>query len=288
MPIEPDTLLNFPIAERRQRFTRQDAAFYALSIGLGQDPLEEHQLDLVDPARARWAMPSMAMVLGYPGFWLADPATGVDARQVLHGTQEVMLLQPIPAAGEVIGRSRVTGLTDRGAGKMALLYSERQLFDAHTDTLLAICKQTHVLLGQGGFGGPSEPGKPRHLLPARDPDITLDLQTRPEQALYYRLNGDDNPIHIDPAAARRAGFARPILHGMCSAGVIVHALVRALGNYDPTRLISFELRFSAPVYPGETLTIDLWNDGSFRARVAARATVVIDHGKATFVRERIP
>jgi acyl dehydratase len=286
MPIDSDTLRNFPIPGRRHRFTRTDSAFYALSIGLGQDPLDERQLDFANPQRARWAMPSMALVVGYPGFWLADPATGVDAHRVLHGEQEILWLQPIPAAGEVISSSRVTGLIDRGPGKMAWVYSEKKLVDADTGVLVAICRQTHVLVGQGGFGGPSDPIRRRHTLPARTPDITVDLQTRPEQALYYRLNGDDNPIHIEPTAAHRAGFARPILHGMCSMGIVVHALMRAMSDYDPVRLRSIELRFSSPVYPGETLITDIWDDGSFRARVAERGVVVVDHGKAVFEQEQ--
>jgi acyl dehydratase len=124
--------------------------------------------------------------------------------------------------------------------------------------------------------------KHRHALPKHEPDITVELQTRPEQALLYRLNGDDNPIHINPAAARRAGFAQPILHGMCSAGVITHALLRALGEYDAARLKSIALRFTSPVFPGEALSVDIWRDGSFRARVAMRDKVVVDNGRAIF------
>ena len=105
---------------------------------------------------------------------------------------------------------------------------------------------------------------------------------RPEQALYYRLNGDDNPLHADPEVARRAGFARPILHGLCTFGVVTHALLRGLGGYEPAGLREMTLRFSAPVFPGETIRTEMWRDGSFRARVLERDVVVVDHGLARF------
>jgi acyl dehydratase len=110
--------------------------------------------------------------------------------------------------------------------------------------------------------------------------MTVDLPTRPEQALYYRLNGDDNPLHADPEVAARAGFPRPILHGLCTMGVVVHALLRALCDYDPAALRSVGLRFSAPVFPGETIRTEVWRGGGFRARVLERDVVVVSNGLA--------
>ncbi len=276
MPIDPTTLLGFDIPVVRQRVTPRDAILYALSIGLGQDPLDEPQLDYVDHHRTLRAMPSMAVVLGHPGFWLANSRTGVDAVRLVHGEQWIEWNAALPTDGEVLGHTRVTGLIDKGAGRGALLFSEKRLTDAATGALLAVTGATTFLRGDGGFGGAPGPAPAPHPMPASAPDLTIDLSTRPEQALIYRLNGDDNPLHADPAVAARAGFPRPILHGLCTLGVVTHALLRARGYAaSPCRL---QLRFSAPVFPGETVRTEIWGDGSFRARIVGRDVVVIDHG----------
>jgi acyl dehydratase len=280
--IEYETLRNFPIPEMRQRVTPRDAVFYALSVGLGQDPMDQRQLDFVDAHRRLRVLPSMAVVLGHPGFWLANPATGVDAVRLVHGEQTITLHHPLPAEGEIIGRTRVTGLVDKGEGKGALLYSEKEIRDAATGTLLATTGSTTFLRGDGGFGGPSGPVKPPNPMPDTPPDMILDLPTRPEQALYYRLNGDDNPLHADPKVAERAGFPRPILHGLCTLGVVAHALLRVLGNYEPASMKSLSLRFSAPVFPGETIRTEIWRNGAFRARAVERDVVVVNNGAAVF------
>ena len=280
--IDYDTLRNFPIPEVRQRVTPRDAVFYALSVGLGQDPMDRRQLDFTDADRALRVLPSMAVVLAHPGFWAADPATGIDAVKVVHGEQSITLHHPLPAEGEIIGRTRVTGLIDKGEGKGALLYSEKELRDAATGTLLAVTGSTTFLRGDGGFGGPSGPVKPVNPVPETPPDITVDLPTRPEQALYYRLNGDNNPLHSDPDVAAKAGFPRPILHGLCTLGVVAHALLRELGDYREDSMKSLALRFSSPVFPGETIRTEIWRDGAFRARVVERDVVVVNNGKAVF------
>ncbi|MDA8049856.1 MAG: MaoC/PaaZ C-terminal domain-containing protein [Rhodospirillales bacterium] len=293
MPIDYETLRNFKIPEVRQRLTKRDTIFYALSIGLGHDPLDSRQLDFVDHHRALKAVPSMAVVLGRPGFWLADPATGVDAVRLVHGEQGIVIHRPLPVAGEIIGRTRVTGLIDKGAGAgvpgaasapgrpaAALLYTEKEVIDAATGALLATTASTTFLRGQGGFGGPSGPVKPAHPVPSGPPDRTLDLATRPEQALLYRLNGDDNPLHADPALAARAGFPRPILHGLCTLGIVCHALLAVLADYDPARLAALDLRFSAPVFPGETIRTEIWRSGAFQARARERGVLVVTNGRA--------
>ncbi len=280
MTLDPASLLAFPIPPVRQRVTPRDAVLYALSVGLGADPMDARQLDYVDAHRELRAMPSMAVVLGHPGFWLADPRTGVDAVRLVHGEQWVEWHAPLPTDGEVVGHTRVTGLVDKGADRGALLFSEKRLADAGTGALLATAGATTFLRGDGGFGGASGPVPPPHPMPAGAPEATIELPTRPEQALLYRLNGDDNPLHADPAVAARAGFPRPVLHGLCTLGVVTHALLRARGyGAAPRRL---QLRFSAPVFPGETIRTDIWPDGSFRARVVEREVVVIDHGLMTW------
>jgi len=282
MPIDADALLRHEVPDVRQRLTAQDAVLYALSVGLGQDPLDLRQLDFVDHHRPLRALPFMAVVLGHPGFWLADPRTGVDAVRLVHGEQGIVIHHPFPIGGEIVGRTRVTGLVDKGPGRGALLYTEKRLADAADGTLLATATATVFLRGDGGFGGPSGPVRPPHPMPATAPDHVVDLPTRPEQALLYRLNGDDNPLHADPAVAKAAGFPRPILHGLCTLGVVGHALLRTLGDYDPARFQALDLRFSAPVFPGETIRTEIWQDGAFQARVVERDVLMVSNGRAIF------
>lgn len=284
MPVAYEALRHFPVPETRQRLTRRDTILYALSVGLGQDPMDRAQLAFLDERRLQ-AVPAMAAVLGCPGFWLADPETGIDAPRVLHGEQGLVLHRPLPVEGEILGRTRVTGLVDRGADRGALLYLEREVRDVAAGAVLATLSQTVVLRGDGGFGGPAGPVRPPHPEPARAPDLAVELPTRPEQALLYRLNGDDNPLHSDPEAAAAAGFARPILHGLCTFGVVCHALLRELCGYDAARFGAMELRFAAPVFPGETIRTEIWEapgGAAFRARVAERDRVVVSNGRFAF------
>ena len=286
MAIDAEKLLNYPIPEVRQRLSKRDTIFYALSIGLGQDPMDESQLRFLDHHRPDLAaFPSIAVVLAHPGFWAMRPDTGIDAVRVVHGEQGIVWHHPLPVEGEIIGRTRVTGLIDKGAGKGALMYSEKQVIEAASGRLLATLASTTFLRGDGGFGGPAGPVKPVHPIPERAAPITLDLATRPEQALYYRLNGDDNPLHADPEFAARAGFARPILHGLCTMGVVCHALLKTLCDYDPAGLREIDLRFSSPVYPGETIRTEIWpEEGAFRARVVERDVVVVNNGRVVCAR----
>jgi acyl dehydratase len=282
--INEQHLLAYPIPEIRQRLSWQDVALYNISVGLGQDPMDRRQLPFTyEPGMT--AMPSMAVVLGYPGFWLNAPDTGVDWVKVVHGEQSLVLHKPLPAAGEIIGRSRVTRIVDRGAGKGALIYSERVVLDAATGEPLATLESTTFARGDGGFGGQPGPVRQPHPEPAGPPEVKLDLPTRPEQAAIYRLNGDHNPLHIDPDVAQKAGFPRPILHGLCTFGVVCHALLRALCGYDVARFGRMDLRFSAPVFPGETIRTEIWHEAggaAFRARVVERDVVVVSNGLFRF------
>ena len=180
-------------------------------------------------------------------------------------------------------KSRVEEIVDKGEGRGALLYIARDVFDADTDAPIATIRRTTFARGDGGFGGPSGPVRQPHPIPERDPDIVCDLPTLPQQALIYRLNGDSNPLHIDPDVAREAGFDRPILHGLCTFGVAGHAVLKTLCGYDPARLKRIDVRFSAPVFPGETIRTEMWVDGpqiSFRARIVGRDAVVLNNGLA--------
>lgn len=284
MPVDVEKLLNFPIPVVRQTLTRQQTAFYALSVGVGQDPLDEEQLAFVDYSGALKVMPSMALVLGQPGFWLGDPESGVDPTCVVHGEEQLTIHGSLPVEGRIIGKSKIVGLVDKGAGRGALLYTQKDVSDESSGRLLATTLRTTFIRSGGGFGGASGPVKGSPDLPTGAPEFSVDLKTRPEQALYYRMNGDVNPLHAAPAAAKAAGFERPILHGLCTSGVVCHALIQSLVNYDAQRLISLSMRFSAPTYPGETIRTEIWRDGSFQARVVERDVVVVSNGRVTFTK----
>ncbi len=279
MAIDPDHLLNFDIPAVRQSYGPGDVARYGLSIGLGQDPMDMRQLPYVGGLTGDVrAMPAIVNVLGHPGFWLSDPSTGVDALKVVHGEQGMTIHAPIPVAATVIAKTRVTGLIDKGAGRGALLYSEKTVRDEDSGTHLATCRGTTFLRGDGGFGGPAGPVKTPHPLPETPPDHVFDTPTRPEQALHYRWNGDPNPLHLDPRVAARAGFERPILHGLCSFGCAAHAVLAVLCDYDADRFGSMDGRFTAHVFPGETLRTEIWADGSFRTSAGERDKIVIGNG----------
>lgn len=281
MPIEIEKLLNYTIPVVRQTLTRQRTAFYALSVGFGTDPQDEHQLRYVDYARDLQALPSMALVLGHPGFWLADPNSGVDPKTVVHGEQELTIHRDLPVEGEVLSETRIVGVVDKGPGRGALLYTRKEVRYAADNRLLASTLNTTFLRGGGGFGGDSSALRQTHPVPEQAPDFSIDLVTRPEQALYYRMNGDDNPLHANPTVAVASGFSRPILHGLCTFGIVCHALIRTLADYDASLLRSMALRFSSPVLPGETVRTEIWNNGAFRARVVERDALVVTHGLAT-------
>lgn len=282
MPIDYDKLKNWRFPDLEHRYEAKDTILYALGVGCGADPMDRTELPFVYEEGLK-ALPTMAVVLGYPGFWLKDPKTGVDWRKVLHGEQGLVIHKPLPASGTVIGRTRVTEILDKGPGKGALLYSQRDVVDKASGDLLATLASTTFIRGEGGFGGPSGPAPEPHALPDRAPDEAVDIATLPQAALIYRLSGDYNPLHADPDIAAGAGFPRPILHGLCTYAVAGRAILKACCGNDPKRLKRLDVRFSAPVLPGETIRTEIWRDGtrvSFRARVVERDTVVLGNGLA--------
>jgi acyl dehydratase len=185
--------------------------------------------------------------------------------------------------GTIRNRTRVLDVVDKGPGKGAVIYAQRRLEDMATGELVATIVQTTFCRNDGGFDGPPREQRPVHAIPESAPDLICDLPTRPEAALIYRLSADRNPLHADPAVARAAGFSRPILHGLATFGIAGHAILRTLCGYDPARLRAIKGRFSTPVFPGETIRTEIWNDGgvvSFRVRVVERDVVALNNGRA--------
>lgn len=272
------------------RYGSRDCILYALGIGLGQDPLDAAQLRFTYE-RELQMLPTMPVVLAYPGFWQREPDTGIDWRGVVHGEQRLTLHGPLPVEGTVVGRLRVDEVVDKGPGRGALLHTTRELFDEKDGRLMCTMQSTAFCRFDGGCSGEAVPAaSPVPALepvPQRAPDRRHTFATLPHAALLYRLNGDDNPLHADPEVARSAGFERPILHGLCTYGVAGHAVVSVACGGDATRLRRLDVRFTAPVFPGETLATELWLEGShsarLRCRVVERDAVVLDRGYAAWV-----
>jgi acyl dehydratase len=270
----------------RQAVAPKDAMLYALGVGMGQDPLDRDELRYVTERDLR-VLPSMAAVLCYPGPWMRDhKGTGIDFVRLVHGEQSVVLHRPLPAGGDLIGVSRVLRVVDKGPGKGALVHVEKRIAEAAGGALLATCESVVFCRGDGGFsahGGGDEPAEQPKATPDTPPDVALEVQTRPETALLYRLSGDYNPLHSDPDVAAKAGFPRPILHGLATYGAACRGLLKAFCGYDPARLKSIRARFSAPTFPGDLIRLECWKSGddiAFRARVPARDAVVLSHGHA--------
>ena len=282
--IDPERLLARDFPDVEHAYAARDTILYALGLGLGADPMDRAALSAVyerDPAFG--ALPSMVNVLAYPGFWAMEPDTGITWQKLLHGEQAFTLHAPLPAEGVLVGKTRVTGVIDKGEGKGALIYSTREMRDKATGALIATVEGTSFARADGGFGGAAGPVKPVHTLPERAPDVAHDHRTQPGSALIYRLSGDLNPLHADPDVAAGAGFDRPILHGLCTLGCAAWSITAALAEGDFTALKHLQLRFSSPVFPGETIRTEMWRDGndvSFRARVVERGVVVLNNGLA--------
>lgn len=283
MPIDPEKLLAFKIPDVEHTYTDKDTMLYALGLGCGSDAADSEDLKFVYE-QGLVALPTMAVILAYSGNWLRSPESGVDYSKVLHGEQFLTLHGPIPPAGTVIGKSRIVDLFDKGKEKGGVLYSERVIFDKASGAKIATLLSSTMMRGDGGFGGKPGPQPEPHKLPDTPPTRFVDIKTHPNSALIYRLSGDRNPLHADPKAAARGGFKSPILHGLCTYGVAGRAVLRGCCGNDPARLKSLQVRFSSPVYPGETIRTEMWPQGervSFRARVLERDVVVLNNGLAT-------
>lgn len=280
MSFRPDLLLAHEFPEARQRYERRDAILYALGVGLGADPIDPADLPFLLEDRLA-VLPTFAVTLGSPGMWIRAAEFAVDFARLVHYEQTATFHAPLPPEGETVSRARVLSVTDRGEERGAIVVLERTIGDPDGDRDYCTLRQTLLLRGDGGFGGEPPPRQPP-IIPEREPDAIATFGVDPRAALIYRLSGDWNPLHADPEAAKRAGFERPILHGLASYAIAGVAVARALG-LSPAALRSLNCRFAGIIFPGDRLSFRIWREGAgaaFQAFVGERKT--LDQGFAAF------
>jgi len=277
MPLN-HSLVGVPGEPQQRSWTSTDALLYAIGVGAGLgDPLQELQFTTENTAGVQ------QQVLPTFGVLLAQARAGgdlgdFDRAMLVHAEQSVELHKPLPVEGTLQTSATVTGIYDKGSG--ALVQTENHAVDAATGEPMVTARSGTFIRGEGGFGGDRGTSAPWQL-PDRAPDYKVTQQTRPEQALLYRLSGDRNPLHADPAFAARGGFSRPILHGLCTYGITGRVLLNELCGSDPARFFSMSGRFSSPVLPGESLVVSIWagEEGTAQFQTAKQdGTVVIDRG----------
>lgn len=283
MPINPEAVGSRSEPARRS-WTSKDCLIYALGVGAGAaDPLQELEFTTENTSGApQRALPTMAVVLGtLGGGW--DKIGSFNPAMLVHGEQGITLHREIPVEGELEAVSEITGIYDKGKG--AVIVSESTATLVGTGEPLFSTRMSAFIRGEGGWGGDRGPSGTPNAAPERDPDHTVTVQTRTDQALLYRLSGDRNPLHSDPAFAAMGGFDRPILHGLCTYGFTGRALLHELCGGDPARFKGMDARFSSPVMPGEALTVKAWLDGPGSAifqTCGDDGRVVIDAGRVGF------
>jgi acyl dehydratase len=278
------SLIGVPGEPQLRSWDSKDALLYAIGVGAGLgDPLQELEFTTENcEGIEQQVLPTFAVLIASSGTRrnLGD----FDRALLVHAEQAFELHRPLPVAGTVRTTSTVTGIYDKGSG--ALVVTENVAVDSETGEPLVTSRSGTFIRGEGGFGGPRGAGEPAWELPDRAPDQQVVRETRPEQALLYRLSGDRNPLHADPKFAARGGFSRPILHGLCTYGVTGRALLQALCDGDPARFSSMSGRFSRPVLPGDPLTVSIWLAADGRSALfrttLADGTVVIDRGRMGF------
>jgi len=249
MPIDPRIAVGAELPGRDLSWDTTDVLLYHLAVGAGAD-----ELSYVYEGALRRVLPTFATVATTLGDTeppaVTMPGIDIDLARVVHGRQEIVLHSPIPAAGACRATARIAGVYDKGSAAVIVTETTTELF---TSRISIFAK------GEGGFGGDRGPST-RVPVPERAPDAEVLSPTDPRQALWYRLCGDRNPLHIDPAFARRAGFPRPILHGLCTYAIVAKAAIDTELDGDPNRLGTFSARFAGVVFPGETLRTRIWRE----------------------------
>ena len=280
MALDYDDLIGRRADDRPFAYTDTQMLLYNLSVGMGRDPADANELPFVFEKPGLRVVPTAAAVLGGGNANLLG-GVPIDWTKVLHGEQRLAIHRPLPPAASLLATTRISEVTDKGADKGATITIT---IEARLESGEPLYTMDNVIFarGNGGFGGPAKSRFTPHPIPDRAPDIVHVSETRADQALLYRLNGDRNPLHADPGFAKRAGFPAPILHGLASYGIVCRALLASVCDHDPARMTAFDVRFTSPVFPGETIHTDIWlgeETVSFRARVEARGVTALNNGR---------
>ncbi|MFD1815730.1 MaoC/PaaZ C-terminal domain-containing protein [Rhodococcus gannanensis] len=259
MPIDPAIAIGAELPVEEFTWTASDVQLYQLALGAGSNPLDTRELRYLDDAKPQ-VLPTFATVAA--SFHATEapkvsfPGIEIDLAKVVHGSQEVTVHQPIPAAGSARTTSQIVEVWDKG--KAAVVVREFVTTDLDGNPLWT-ARSSIFARGEGGFGGERGPSESVEL-PDRAPDHEVLVPTLPQQALLYRMCGDRNPLHSDPEFAAGAGFPAPILHGLCTYGIVCKAAVDTALDADATRVKGYKARFAGVVYPGETLLVRIWEE----------------------------
>jgi acyl dehydratase len=290
MAIDYDDMMQSGATGLAASYDEKDVMLYALGVGFGRDPMDPNELAFVyENARENAGLkvpPTFASVISRgeapPEHQRMPQKSQINFMMVVDGERRITMHKPLPPKAAVLADERYLDILDKGEGKGAVLIQERVVREAASGDKLFTIVSSIFARGDGGFGGKPQGGPPLHEIPQRTPDLVKECDTRPDQALLYALSGDRNPLHRDPKIAQLVGFPRPILHGLCSYGTACRAILSTVAQYAPERIRQFDVRFSKPVFPGETLVVELWQDGgtiSYRASVKERpGTVVLNNG----------
>jgi hypothetical protein len=283
-------VIGLRFAPTEQDYEMRDSLLYALSLGMGSDPLDADELTYVYEglaSRPQHVVPSQCMILGWQPFWQNDPATGIAWKQILHGEEHFQIHRPLKAVGQVRTEHRLVNVHDKGPARGALLQMNTELFDRASGEHLASLQSLQFMRGDGGCGSWGEPAaRVAPLTPIADdmrPLAAIEYRTSLQAALLYRAASRDwMPIHADPAVAQEAGFERPISHGLNNLGLACRAILKTCARGKPERMRSLAARFVAPGLPGDTVSIEIFEgEGAtlrFRATAVERGARLLDRG----------
>jgi acyl dehydratase len=282
MPIDPSKALGAPISGGSFSWDRDRVILYHLGIGAGVPQTDPNELAYTYEKSLK-VLPSFGVIpaFGSLGGLGAVPGLSFNPALLLHGEQDIEVHKPIPTSGEVESSGTVVGLYDKGKAALAVLEMTSRL-KGESEPLF-VNRFSLFLRGEGGFGGESGP-PPGNEAPSRAPDHVVESKTLPQQALLYRLSGDKNPLHADPEFAKMAGFDVPILHGLCSYGIVCKAVVDAALGGDAASVARYQARFAGVVFPGETLVTSIWREDGrliIDAKTKERGTAVISNAAIT-------
>ncbi len=285
MPIDRAKAMAATFPAGKASWGNDDVILYHLGIGAGVPPTDANELTYTYEKSLK-VLPSFAVVVKFApmGDILNMPGLEFNPFMLLHGEQDVEVHNPLPPTAEgVTGQMKIADVYDKGKAAVAIL--EIHAKDA-SGTPLFTNRMALFLRGEGGFGGPPGP-KTGNVAPERPPDGTIESPSFPQQALLYRLNGDKNPLHADPDFAAMGGFDRPIIHGLCSYGITLKAIVDTVLDGDVTKVARYQARFAGVAFPGETYVTSYWKEGNtilLQAKAKERDAMVISNAAVT-VRE---